>query len=142
MEPLSAMTLLRGDLLEVARIDMSGWLDWAGPFAVVSFDGHAVVVRDEREGSGGVEHRASYAQIRRRFIGCALPAWLERERGGRSFRAGDRVLTPRGAGAVVYGRVQHLGERRGMAAYSVKLDGVDHAGVIYPPELVSAEACS
>lgn len=141
MQALTMSDLEAGDVLEVGRLGMAGWLDWAGPFAVVRAEGHSVVVRDERGPGYEPEERVvSYAQIRRRILGCALPAWLVRERAGRSFQQGDRVMTPRGAGVVVYRRMAPPDWVR-VGAYSVKLDGVDHTGVIYGPESVEAACC-
>lgn len=152
-EVLRQDDLLAGDLLEVGQVEAYAPglpLRWTGPFAVRLAEGHAVVVLDRREGTSGVEYRVSYAQIRRRMFGPALPEWLVREREIGPFNSGDRVVTPRGAGAVVYRRMRNCGCAAfsghdcfgQVAAYSVKLDGVNHTGVIYGPEQLSAEVPS
>lgn len=51
---------------------------------------------------------------------------------------GDRVRTPRGAGVVVYRRMAPPSYAE-VEVYSVKLDGVEHVGVLYAAALVRAE---
>lgn len=57
------------------------------------------------------------------------------------FDQGDRVRTPLGAGVVVYRRMAppSYGE---VQAYSVKLDGKEHAGAVFPAEQVTREVGS
>jgi hypothetical protein len=62
-----------------------------------------------------------------------------RARGGAGpFENGDRVITPSGAGLVIYRRMSPP-DFSAAAAYSVKLDGRDHAGSIFPANQVRWE---
>lgn len=54
------------------------------------------------------------------------------------FDKGDRVVTPRGAGVVVYRRMQAPTYSE-VSVYSVKLDGVAHEGAVYRAAEVRAE---
>lgn len=66
-----------------------------------------------------------------------------RARGGAGpFDAGDRVVTPSGAGVVIYRRMNPATEYREAAAYSVKLDGRDHAGAMFPADQVRWEGAA
>lgn len=48
-------------------------------------------------------------------------------------QVGDRVKTPRGLGVIVYQRMRPPAFAE-VEAYSVKLEGVSHTGVMYAPE--------
>lgn len=55
---------------------------------------------------------------------------MGRGEGVSGFDAGDRVMTPRGPGVIVY-RTMKAPSYSEPKAYSVKLDGVVHTGVMY-----------
>lgn len=64
--------------------------------------------------------------------------WRMRRAAAGPFTADDRVRTPQGPGVVVYRRMAPP-DFRVPQAYSVRLDGRDHVGSIFPAEDVTAE---